>query len=326
MFGSGVEYNNQQHRFTWQSGATITFGYLDSSLDHERYQGAAFTMLGIDEASQIRPRQIEYLASRLRRSSEVPIPIRTIYCSNPGGIAHDWLYQRFIKSPASGTEYIPAKLADNPGLDADEYRQQLALLDPVTRTQLENGDWDVRITTGWLDADAIAVHSSVPSGIVRWCRAWDLAASAGAGDYTAGALVGIDSDNACHVADVQRGQWDPATAEKRVIATAASDPDSTMIRMEQEPGSSGVTVIRHYAGLLTAYPFRGIRATGSKTDRATPLAAAVSNGLYSVRQANWTDALLKELAAFPEGVHDDQVDALASVSYTHLTLPTKRIV
>ena len=317
----GVVYNSQQHRFTWPTGANITFGYLDTALDHERYQGSAFTMLGIDEASQIRPRQMEYLASRLRRSTEVSIPIRTIYCSNPGGIAHDWLYQRFIKSPAAGTEYIPAKLADNPGLDADEYRKQLALLDPVTRAQLENGDWNVRITTGWLHTDAIALRPAPPTGITQWCRAWDMAATEGGGDYTVGVLVGLDSHQNYHIADIRRGQWNPATAERQVLAAAASDPAGTMIRIEQEPGSSGLTVIRHYAGLLAAYPFRGVRATGDKTDRAKPLASAVANGLYSVSQNDWTDTLLKELAAFPEAVHDDQMDALA---LAHNTLAQSR--
>ena len=33
-------------------------------------------------------------------------------------------------------------MTDNPGLDVEEYRKQLAHLDPVTRKQLEEGDWD----------------------------------------------------------------------------------------------------------------------------------------------------------------------------------------
>ena len=46
---------------------------------------------------------------------------------------------------------IPGLMTDNPGLDVGEYRKQLAHLDPVTRKQLEEGDWDVQLSGGVLD-------------------------------------------------------------------------------------------------------------------------------------------------------------------------------
>ncbi len=41
--------------------------------------------------------------------------------------------------------FLPARLQDNPSLDADEYRQSLILLPPTERLQLERGRWDVTI-------------------------------------------------------------------------------------------------------------------------------------------------------------------------------------
>jgi hypothetical protein len=40
--------------------------------------------------------------------------------------------------------FIPSRLADNPHLDADEYRRSLVHLDPVTRERLLCGDWSVQ--------------------------------------------------------------------------------------------------------------------------------------------------------------------------------------
>ena len=54
--------------------------------------------------------------------------------------------------------YIPGLMTDNPGLDVEEYRKQLAHLDPVTRRQLEEGDWDVQLSGGVLDVSKLKYY------------------------------------------------------------------------------------------------------------------------------------------------------------------------
>ena len=57
--------------------------------------------------------------------------------------------------------------------------------------------------------------------------------------------------------------------------------------------------------------FRGVRSTGSKPERARPLAAAISNGLVGLRnEAPWVRDLTNEMRSFPLGTHDDQVDGM----------------
>ena len=54
-------------------------------------------------------------------------------------------------------------------------------------------------------------------------------------------------------------------------------------------------------------------ATSDKATRAQPLAAAWARGdVLLPREASWIDALLRELAEFPQSRHDDQIDALTS--------------
>src|SRR5207248_8259048 len=43
-----------------------------------------------------------------------------------------------------GRLYIPSRIADNPHLDAAEYRRSLMHLPPLTRERLMNGDWSVQ--------------------------------------------------------------------------------------------------------------------------------------------------------------------------------------
>jgi predicted phage terminase large subunit-like protein len=49
------------------SGARLTFGYLQTSKDKYRYQGAAFQYVGFDEVTQFLEEDYKYLFSRLRR-------------------------------------------------------------------------------------------------------------------------------------------------------------------------------------------------------------------------------------------------------------------
>lgn len=94
--------------------------------------------------------------------------------------------------------------------------------------------------------------------------------------------------------------------------TAEQDGHDVSIYMEQEPGSSGKSMIDYYRRkVLAGYAFFGVKTTGNKVDRAQPVSSqAQGNNILLVRSA-WNDALLSELEAFPtEGVHDDGPDAL----------------
>ena len=104
-----------------------------------------------------------------------------------------------------------------------------------------------------------------------------------------GVLMGVENGE-YQVQDVQRFREGPAEVEVRVKAQAQIDGPNVPVRIEQEPGSSGVIVIAHYARhVLPGRDFRGVRSSGNKAERARPLAAAISNGLVKCIQ-RWTRA------------------------------------
>ena len=62
--------------------------------------------------------------------------------TNPGGVSHDFVRENYVRGADGRSKvYLPALLHENPGLDQADYRKQLAELDPITRRQLEAGDW-----------------------------------------------------------------------------------------------------------------------------------------------------------------------------------------
>ena len=311
----GARFSHADKTCYFPSGARVSFGYLASVRDHLRYQGAAVHFVGIDEASQIPSRQLEYLHSRIRRAIGDPIPLRYRLASNPGDVSHDWLKDTYVKG-ADGYRvvYLPGLMTDNPGLDVEEYRKQLAHLDPVTRKQLEEGDWDVQLSGGVLDVTALRYFSA--GEFSQRVRYWDFAATEQKEgvdpDWTAGVLMAVE-DGAYQVQDVQRFRVGPAEVEVRVRSQAEIDGSNVQVCIEQEPGSAGVIATDHYARhVLQGYDFRGVRSTGSKSERARPLASAISNGLVSLRsEAPWVRDLVNEMRSFPVGTHDDQVDGMS---------------
>ena len=69
--------------------------------------------------------------------------------SNPGGIGHDWVKQRFV-SEDSKLPFIPSSYLDNNYLNQEEYSNQLDKLDELTRLQLKYGDWNAVLKKGLL--------------------------------------------------------------------------------------------------------------------------------------------------------------------------------
>jgi len=316
--GTDVHWNAQGKQWVFPSGATISFGYLESERDKYRYQGAEYQYIGFDELTQFTLSQYTYLFSRLRKNPDMPVPIRMRAASNPGGVGHEWVRTRFINSNREDRIYLPALLSENPHLDQTGYLDSLAELDPLTRQQLINGDWTARQAGGWFDRTKTTLVEATPVHM-RTVRFWDLAATKAARgkdpDWTVGLKLGRTPDNVYYVLDVRRLRDEPAVVERQLRNTAIMDGQDTPIFVEQEPGSSGVFVDQHLRRhVLQEYTYRPVKPVTKKSKRAQPVSARWDAGDIYVLRAPWTDDFLNELEAYSgdDGVgHDDQVDALS---------------
>lgn len=345
----GGSYHEQRRTWTFPSGAQIAFGYLERDADVLQYQGAEYTFVGFDELTHFSEVQYRYLTSRARTTADLPIRIRAT--SNPGGPGHEWVRARWgawlDKPPAArpsevlhylpddgpvgrradashpgalGRTFVPGLLAENRYL-GPQYRAQLEALDPVTRRQLLEGDWDARPSRGlYFPPSSWRRLASVPPGL-RCVRAWDLAASP-EGDWTVGVKMGRDPDpkttSPFVVVDVIRFRGGPADVRARVLAAALTDGPEVAIVLPQDPGQAGKDQAESYARALAGYNVRFRRPTGDKATRAAPFSAQASAGTVAILDAPWRAAFADELAGFPEWDHDDQVDA-ASDAFAALT-------
>lgn len=318
-----IRWSEKDKRFDFPSGASLSFGYLESENDCYRYQGAEFQYIGMDEVTHIAPSNYRYLFSRLRRVKSSNIPLRFRATANPGGQFGEYYYQRFfVEGEENGRIFVPAGLNDNPHLDAEEYKKALQELDPIERERLLNGNWEIKASGDMFSHDWImpVSPSEIPENAKR-VRFWDMASTDPAKrkgkdkrnpDYTVGLKL------ACYqgiywIEDIIRIQKKPKEVEDAIRSAAENDGYNVAIRMEKEPGSSGEITIDHYArNILDGYDFIGISSTGSKVERARTVSAAAQGGRVLISETCRNRlAFFDEIDVFPYGSKDDMVDALS---------------
>ena len=253
------------------------------------------------------------------RLQDVPVRIRS--ASNPGGPGHMWVRARFVDSVTRlpGVAFLPALFTDNPHLDSAEYEQLLTHLPSLERARLLRGDWDVseegdKFRREWFPQ--VLLSQLEPA--VKQIRYWDLAATEVSArnrdpDYTVGLLLQVDRNGTFTIRDIVRGRWNERTVEDIVRDTAKTDGTQVPIHIEQEPGSAGKLLISHFRRtVLPGYACHtGLIGGLNKELRARPVAAAASHGLVRIAPNPHLHDFLDEVAIFPNGPHDDIVDALS---------------
>lgn len=157
-------------------------------------------------------------------------------------------------------------------------------------------------------------------------RGWDIAASKDdRAAFSAGVRVRRTNDGSLYIEDVRRGRWKPSELDEQLIQAARDDGLNTIQDLPQDPGAAGKIVKSHFAKLLEGYTFHITPESGSKEDRARPLASQAEAGKIHLVQGPWNRAFLNEITTFPAGKYKDQVDA-ATRAYGRLLKKKKRKV
>lgn len=149
-----------------------------------------------------------------------------------------------------------------------------------------------------------------PRGL-RAVRAWDLAATEGDGDYTAGVKMATDGTK-YYVLHVERGRWASDRRNRTMVSVASHDGTNVKIRLPQDPGQAGKNQALDLIRMLAGYAVKAQRVSGPKEVNADPFASQVNAGnvvIVGPPETPWHKPFVEELRAFPRGTHDDQVDA-----------------
>lgn len=221
---------------------------------------------------------------------------------------------KFLKQP----ENTPDPLDRQPG---ESIAPQRFKAETLEQTKVEVGEivWAgeygqvPRAAEGGLfkrDKVADKIIDVEPSNIIRRVRFWDLALSEkNSADYTVGLQMGICSNRDIVILDVRRYriEWDEAEEE---LALQMVDDGRGI-----EQGIEGAFFMTRAVKKLLQRPelhnfsIKNIAPDKDKYTRALPFAARWGEGLVYIMRRAWTDTYIEEMCAFPNGGHDDQVDA-----------------
>ena len=160
-----AEYSSTAHAWTFPSGAKIYFGAMQHPKDRRNYQGRSYDYIAFDELTHFTWEEYSYMFSRNRPAG----PGTRVYmraATNPGGIGHSWVKERFITpappmtpitetyripDPAGGWRtgsrsriFIPSTVFDNGKLLAHDpgYLASLSMLPEAEKQALLYGSWD----------------------------------------------------------------------------------------------------------------------------------------------------------------------------------------
>jgi predicted phage terminase large subunit-like protein len=173
---------------------------------------------------------------------------------------------------------------------------------------------------GMFQRKDFTIIDHVPDDIFAVVRGWDLASSKDKRSaFTVGLKMGLCHSGMVVVLDVYREQATPHVVDEAIKTCAQQDHPQGEQDLPQDPGQAGVHQKAHIGALLAGYGFHFSPESGSKEDRAKPLASQAEAGnLYLIR-ASWNDALINEYCLFPNGEWLDQVDA-GSRTYMRLSM------
>jgi hypothetical protein len=153
---TGAKYNETKHSWYWpEYGSYFDFSHIQHLKDVKAYDSAQYNYGAFDELTHFEEAMYLYfVGSRVRPGSSFNVAfVRN--GTNPGGVGHTFVHNRFVKPCESGYKiiydrrtglkriFIPAKLEDNPyGLAYDpDYAKKLEILPEAEKRAKKYGDW-----------------------------------------------------------------------------------------------------------------------------------------------------------------------------------------
>jgi len=157
----GAKWNSTNKVLKFANGSVINFTYAENLVDASRILGGEYQAFYIDEASQMMPAVIQHIEERLRSGNRLVPVIGLRLATNPGGIGHKYLKDRFINPTKRGkirheekigdgknfrsVVFIQAKVTDNPHVNEGYHAVLDSIPDPRRRAAMRDGDWDAMV-------------------------------------------------------------------------------------------------------------------------------------------------------------------------------------
>ena len=184
-FFGDVRPNKNERMIRIPNGGFIKIAHLTDYRDYQALQGQSFTLLVVDEGTQITEWSLVNQVQSNLRSTNPNITPRTILATNPGGPSHNHIHGKYIVGhkphevfTVDGKQWIHSHSTyrDNEFLpnNGADYRRQLegsSAHDPVLQRQWIDGSWES--ATGLMFPHFNAAVHVIPRHLLRTMEGQD---------------------------------------------------------------------------------------------------------------------------------------------------------
>lgn len=146
-------YRDSAKEFVFPNGSRIVLGYCDNERDVLQYQGQAYEVIVLEEATHFTEFQFQTLTESNRMSGNMKQDFnpRMYFTCNPGGVGHSWVKRLFIDKDYRGTEdpndyiFIPSLVFENKYIMEHDpnYVKVLENLPEDRKQAMLYGNWDI---------------------------------------------------------------------------------------------------------------------------------------------------------------------------------------
>lgn len=146
-------YKETTKEFLFPNTSRIVLGYCDAEKDVLQFQGQAYEVIVLEEATMFTEFQFQSLTESNRMSGNMKIPFtpRMYFTCNPGGVGHQWVKRLFIDRDYKETEnpedykFIPSLVFENKYLMENDpgYIRTLENLPEDRKQAMLYGNWDI---------------------------------------------------------------------------------------------------------------------------------------------------------------------------------------
>lgn len=148
-----AQYKDQSKEFVFPNASRIVLGYCAAESDVLQYQGQAYDVIFMEEATQFTEFQFQTLTESNRSSGlcKEKFSPRMYFTMNPGGIGHQWVKRLFIdreyrnKEQPEDYTFIKSLVYENKFLmeNSPDYVRTLENLPEDRKKAMLYGDWDI---------------------------------------------------------------------------------------------------------------------------------------------------------------------------------------
>jgi phage terminase large subunit len=147
-----AKFDTQNKEFLFPNNSRIKLGFCAAESDVLQFQGQAYDVIFMEEATQFTEFQKDSLMECNRSSGKMKerFTPRMYFTCNPGGIGHAWVKRLFVdkqyinKENPNNYEFIPSTVYENKYLmdNNPEYVENLENLPELRKRAMLYGDWD----------------------------------------------------------------------------------------------------------------------------------------------------------------------------------------